>query len=44
MGTTKTDSNGRFQISGKTTELTTIDVQLKIFHDCNDGQGLLRKS
>uniref|UniRef100_A0A915EHD3 Uncharacterized protein n=1 Tax=Ditylenchus dipsaci TaxID=166011 RepID=A0A915EHD3_9BILA len=33
----KTDSKGRFQLSGKTTELTTIDVRLKIFHDCDDG-------
>ncbi|KAL3102055.1 hypothetical protein niasHS_003464 [Heterodera schachtii] len=37
MGTTKTDEQGRFQVSGKTTELTTIDVQLRIYHDCDDG-------
>ncbi|CAK5028973.1 unnamed protein product [Meloidogyne enterolobii] len=37
MATTKTDARGRFQLSGKTTELTTIDVQLRIFHDCDDG-------
>jgi len=36
MGETKTDKKGRFQVSGKTTEITTIDVQLKIYHDCDD--------
>jgi len=36
MGTTKTDSEGKFQVSGKTSELTTIDVQLRIYHDCDD--------
>jgi hypothetical protein len=37
MGQTSTDAKGRFQVSGKTSELTTIDVQLKIYHDCDDG-------
>lgn len=36
MGQTKTDSEGRFQVSGKTSEMTTIDVQLRIYHDCDD--------
>jgi hypothetical protein len=38
MATTETDSHGRFQLNGKTTELTTIDVQLRIFHECDDGK------
>ena len=37
MAETKTDSKGRFQLSGKTSEFTTIDVRLKIYHDCADG-------
>jgi len=32
-----TDQNGYFELSGDTTELTTIDPHLKIYHDCNDG-------
>jgi len=32
----RTDDHGRFQLSGKTSELTTIDVQLRIYHDCDD--------
>ncbi|KAI6188438.1 hypothetical protein M3Y98_00355000 [Aphelenchoides besseyi] len=31
-----TDSSGQFDLSGDTTEMTTIDVNLKIYHDCND--------
>ncbi|KAI6235189.1 Transthyretin-like protein 46 [Aphelenchoides besseyi] len=30
------DSSGQFDLSGDTTEMTTIDVNLKIYHDCND--------
>ncbi|KAE9554305.1 hypothetical protein FO519_002476 [Halicephalobus sp. NKZ332] len=32
-----TDAEGYFDLSGDTTELTTIDPHLKIYHDCNDG-------
>uniref|UniRef100_A0A7E4V612 Transthyretin-like family protein n=1 Tax=Panagrellus redivivus TaxID=6233 RepID=A0A7E4V612_PANRE len=32
-----TDENGHFDLSGDTTELTTIDPHLKVYHDCNDG-------
>jgi len=32
-----TDGSGRFLLSGNTTEGTTIDPILKIYHDCNDG-------
>ncbi|KAI6184096.1 hypothetical protein M3Y97_00559800 [Aphelenchoides bicaudatus] len=28
--------SGNFELAGDTTELTTIDVHLKIYHDCND--------
>lgn len=31
-----TDSDGRFALQGDETELTTIDVQLKIYHNCNN--------
>ncbi|PAV72383.1 hypothetical protein WR25_03975 [Diploscapter pachys] len=32
-----TDEDGYFELEGFTTELTTIDPHLKIYHDCNDG-------
>uniref|UniRef100_A0AC35FEZ8 Uncharacterized protein n=1 Tax=Panagrolaimus sp. PS1159 TaxID=55785 RepID=A0AC35FEZ8_9BILA len=32
-----TDENGYFDLAGDTTELTTIDPHLKIYHDCDDG-------
>ncbi|KHN75488.1 Transthyretin-like protein 46 [Toxocara canis] len=32
-----TDEKGHFDLSGDTTEMTTIDPHLKIYHDCNDG-------
>ncbi|VDN56312.1 unnamed protein product [Dracunculus medinensis] len=32
-----TNEQGRFDLSGQTTEFTTIDPHLKIYHDCNDG-------
>jgi hypothetical protein len=31
-----TDSQGRFELSGSTTEITSIDPKLNIYHDCND--------
>lgn len=30
-----TDSAGRFELSGSTMELTNIDPELRIYHDCN---------
>ncbi|ETN77953.1 Transthyretin-like family protein [Necator americanus] len=32
-----TDSNGEFQLSGGTAELTPIDPIFKVYHDCDDG-------
>ncbi|VDO54532.1 unnamed protein product, partial [Haemonchus placei] len=32
-----TDANGAFELHGSTAERTTIDPQLKFYHDCNDG-------
>ena len=32
-----TNAEGFFEVKGTTRELTTIDVHLKIYHDCNDG-------
>ncbi|KHN75484.1 Transthyretin-like protein 46 [Toxocara canis] len=32
-----TDEHGEFSLSGDETELTTIDPQLKIYHECNKG-------
>ena len=32
-----TDGQGRFDLSGDTSEITRIDPTLKIYHDCNDG-------
>ncbi|PIO64806.1 Transthyretin-like family protein, partial [Teladorsagia circumcincta] len=32
-----TDANGNFELFGSTAERTTIDPQLKFYHDCNDG-------
>ncbi|CAD6193116.1 unnamed protein product [Caenorhabditis auriculariae] len=32
-----TNENGYFELSGFTTEMTTIDPHLKVYHDCNDG-------
>ena len=31
-----TDSSGHFELSGSTTEITSIDPKLNIYHDCND--------
>ncbi|CAI5452932.1 unnamed protein product [Caenorhabditis angaria] len=35
MAEGKTDSNGQFRLSGKKTEITTIDPKLNIYHKCN---------
>jgi hypothetical protein len=32
----KTDSQGRFELHGSTSETTNIDPRLKIYTDCND--------
>lgn len=33
----RTNSHGYFELSGYTSEITTIDPILKIYHDCDDG-------
>jgi hypothetical protein len=30
----ETDEDGRFELSGKETELTSIDPKLNVYHDC----------
>ena len=42
MGEALTDGQGRFQIDGNTTELTNIEPELYIYHDCNDKSGLIK--
>jgi hypothetical protein len=37
-----TDSQGRFQLTGHTTEMTDIDPKLNIYHDCKD-ETIVRK-
>ena len=37
MADGKTDSDGRFELKGSASELTTIDPILKVYHDCDDG-------
>ncbi|EGT43188.1 hypothetical protein CAEBREN_22620 [Caenorhabditis brenneri] len=37
LGNGFTDANGFFELKGSTTELTTIDPHLKVYHDCDDG-------
>lgn len=32
-----TDRDGRFKLDGTTRELTTIEPEIRIYHDCNDG-------
>ncbi|KHN72906.1 Transthyretin-like protein 46 [Toxocara canis] len=32
-----TNAQGYFELSGHTSELSTIDPVLKIYHDCDDG-------
>lgn len=33
----RTNAQGYFELSGYTSEITTIDPILKIYHDCDDG-------
>ncbi|KAI6241044.1 hypothetical protein M3Y99_00416100 [Aphelenchoides fujianensis] len=37
MGKTKTSADGHFEVSGHTSEFTTIDPKINIYHDCEDG-------
>ncbi|CAI4230564.1 unnamed protein product [Auanema sp. JU1783] len=37
MAEDKTDSNGEFKLSGTETEISSIDPQVNIYHDCDDG-------
>ncbi|KHN88832.1 Transthyretin-like protein 5 [Toxocara canis] len=37
MAEGRSDSNGRFELSGNNAEVTPIDPKLNIYHDCNDG-------
>uniref|UniRef100_A0A8R1I5I9 Uncharacterized protein n=1 Tax=Caenorhabditis japonica TaxID=281687 RepID=A0A8R1I5I9_CAEJA len=37
MASSKADSNGEFNLSGSTKEITTIEPYLAVFHDCKDG-------
>uniref|UniRef100_A0A914Q083 Uncharacterized protein n=1 Tax=Panagrolaimus davidi TaxID=227884 RepID=A0A914Q083_9BILA len=32
-----TDGNGNFRLQGYTSEFTTIDPKINVYHDCNDG-------
>ncbi|CAJ0928249.1 unnamed protein product, partial [Mesorhabditis belari] len=36
MGQTKTSNDGSFSLNGSTAELSSIEPELKIYHDCND--------
>ncbi|RCN47791.1 Transthyretin-like family protein [Ancylostoma caninum] len=38
-----TDSMGQFSLHGHTTETTTIDPQLHIYHDCYEGMALCER-
>ncbi|EYC01305.1 hypothetical protein Y032_0108g30 [Ancylostoma ceylanicum] len=37
MASGKTDSNGEYNLSGSTKEITGIEPYIAIYHDCNDG-------
>lgn len=37
MDQMNSNSDGTFQLSGHTSEVTAIDPRLNIYHDCNDG-------
>lgn len=36
LGSTRTDDNGEFYLSGDTIELTNIDPEVRIYHNCNN--------
>uniref|UniRef100_A0AC34RF11 Uncharacterized protein n=1 Tax=Panagrolaimus sp. JU765 TaxID=591449 RepID=A0AC34RF11_9BILA len=36
LGSTRTDENGEFYLSGDTIELTNIDPEVRIYHNCNN--------
>ncbi|VDK31164.1 unnamed protein product [Gongylonema pulchrum] len=36
MASCYTDSGGRFDLHGNSYELSTIDPEVRIYHDCND--------
>ncbi|KAK6744097.1 hypothetical protein RB195_011041 [Necator americanus] len=36
LAETKTGSDGRFELEGGTSAFLTMNVHLKIYHDCND--------
>ncbi|KAK0408747.1 hypothetical protein QR680_004133 [Steinernema hermaphroditum] len=37
MAEGKSDSQGKFELKGHTSEFTPIDPKLNVYHDCNDG-------
>ncbi|VDM92085.1 unnamed protein product [Litomosoides sigmodontis] len=37
MAEGKSDSHGHFELKGHTSEITTIDPKLNVYHDCEDG-------
>lgn len=43
MAETKTGTDGKFQLEGSTSELTSIDPILKIYTNCDDGIKLGRR-
>jgi len=43
LDSARTDSDGRFELSGSTREMTPIDPRLKIYHDCNNRLPCQRK-
>ncbi|KAJ1354961.1 Transthyretin-like protein 2 [Parelaphostrongylus tenuis] len=36
MASSKTDSNGEYNLSGSTAEITDIEPYVAVYHDCND--------
>ncbi|OZC09252.1 Transthyretin-like family protein [Onchocerca flexuosa] len=36
MDSCQTDSGGKFDLQGNSYELSTIDPEIRIYHDCND--------
>lgn len=43
MSEMKTKRDGNFRLDGTTDEMTDIDPQLKIYHDCDDGIKVKKK-